>query len=85
MLKSLTFSLSLAVALGFCSVSKAGGLGFELHDLWTGLAPRWAVRQWSGWRRDWLRVALCPQEALLQLPLAEDSLQPPEVAAHHQL
>ena len=26
MLKSLTLSLSLAVALGFCSVSKAGGL-----------------------------------------------------------
>src|SRR5271155_5418851 len=26
MLKPLTFSLSLAVALGFCSVSKAGGL-----------------------------------------------------------
>ena len=57
-----------------------------MHDLWTGLAPRRAVRQWSGWPdRDWLRVALRPQEALLQFPHAEDSLQPSEVAAHHQL
>ena len=35
--------------------------------------------------RDWLRVALRPQEALLQFPLAEDSLQPAEAPAHHQL
>ena len=43
MLKPLTFSLSLAVALGFCSVSMAGGLDDKLLDLWTGLASGWRL------------------------------------------
>ena len=82
MLKPLTLSLSLAVALGFCSVSMAGG-----HDdncTTCGLAsPRASSPVPRAWSR--LRGALPPQEALLQFPPAEDSLQPAEVPSQVQL
>ena len=72
MLKTLTFSLSLAVALGFCSMSKAGGLDSNCTTCGLASPQGGPYASGQGVCDAWLRVALCSQEALLQLPLAED-------------
>ncbi len=71
MLKPLTLSLSLAVALGICSVSMAGG--YDSNCTTCGLAsPQGGpYASGQGGACGWLRITLCPQEALFQLPSAE--------------
>ena len=88
MLKSLTFSLalSLAVALGFSSVSKAGGLDSSCTTC--GLASPQGGPYASGQGgpiATGCESPCAPKKHCFSFHMPKIHMQPSEVAAHHQL